>query len=811
MESPILGSWRVGYTTHKDLDRGHDKSYDGVHHFKDIKMISLLDARGITVAVRPMHDGDLLKTGSILDFKFHRVRIGACLISPPEVRDHAPDVEPIVVSPSMSIHASLAMGLDFSLGSVFKSDVKRKFRSTVHPLGKANHFLLVVSFGRSKFKLDEFSVSLALESCIGGLADDLSVLQLDERVFRFSVSSKQVGFLIYSLKSVACTAFKCYFHLWCGGGPFWRREFDLWQKECNAEWVLVSPNKNRTDRAVQALKLRPRKSNMKSRVISQVKRNLSFATFEAYPACPGYEYPASDVEVADVIQAGYDCPQIRKRVSIAAHISALDKDVQIQFGQFRNRIHDNACMSVSEPSPTLTPVIPPAVAERASLLDQGPAHDDAFEAMIDDMVDQVWSCRHCLSFSHNTMDCVGKVRCKSCFRYGHIKSECWKAKSSMRWVAKNMPKQCALDSRASEPPKGQTSAEFSATEKTLSSAPPPQRSDSMANFPVDPHRFVPAGFHVLEPWGADERPARVYVTAPAAPPKRHESWVIAQVAPRPEGADIDEVLNQVHDHIEQHLHWDVVSFAESAVGLGLSRMADSAIRDLLVAQPPHELGHGRMLTFVRHDEGENFRATVYTRLSWLMILNMPFDYRTEEFIRDAVAKFGKTRGDESPEPDNGIPHPQFFVGPIPPHDNWVPPQHDDWENWQNEAAVHLVPGAGPEVEILVNPIQWDEVEIEDVTDEDVLSDVPIPSLGVQEEFVPFNPLAIVPFVETALQQLLQLNSNSDEDSSADAYTSQNSHGGQQNPTARKLVFDEASDSQVPSGDNVVPACMLLEA
>ncbi|KAM0930964.1 hypothetical protein ACQ4PT_000663 [Festuca glaucescens] len=693
----------VGYTTRKDLDRGRDMLYDGVLHFKDVKMISLLDARGITVAVRPMHDGDLLKMGSILDFKYHRVRIGVCLISPPEVCDHTPDVEPIVVSPFMSVHASLAMGLDFSLGSVFKSDVKRKFGSTVHPLGKANHFLLVVSFGRSKFKLDEFSVSLALESCIG----------------------------------------------------------------------------------------------------------------------------ASDVEVADVIQAGYDCPQIRKRVSIAAHISALDKDVQIQFGQFRNRIRDNACMAVSEPSPTLLHVIPPAVVEQASLLDQGPAQDDAFMAMIDDMVDQVWSCRRCLSFSHNTVDCVGKVRCKSCFRYGHIKSECWKEKSSMRWVAKNMPKQCALDSRASEPPKGQTFAEFSATEKTLSSDPSLQRSDSMANFPVDPHRFVPAGFHVLEPWGADERPARLYVTAPAAPPKRHESWVIAQVAPRPEGAEIDEVLNQVHDHIEQHLHWDVVSFAESAVGLGLFHMADSAIRDLLVAQPPHELGHGRMLSFVRHDEGENFRATVYTRLSWLMMLNMPFDYRTEEFIRDAVAKFGKMRGDESPEPDNGIPHPQFFVGPIPPHDNWVPPQHDNWENWQNEAAgdnnqghggwdepqqqqapvqqqssitfqfsgasvssVHLVPGAGPEVEILVNPIQWDEVEIEDITDEDDLSDVPVPSLGEQGEIVPFNPLAIVPFVETAWHQLLQLNSNSNEDSSAEAYTSQNSHGGQQNPTARKLVFDE---------------------
>jgi hypothetical protein len=136
----------------------------------------------------------------------------------------------------------------------------------------------------------------------------------------------------------------------------------------------------------------------------------------------------------------------------------------------------------------------------------------------------------------------------------------------------------------------------------------------------------------------------MYVTAATPPPRRHESWAIAQVLPRPEGAEIDEVLNQVHDHIQENLHLEVVNFAESAVGLGLYRMRDSAVRDLLVNQPAHQLENGRTVTFVRHDEGENFRATVYTRLSWLMMLNLPMDYRNEEFLRDSVAKFGKMRG-----------------------------------------------------------------------------------------------------------------------------------------------------------------------
>jgi hypothetical protein len=70
-------------------------------------------------------------------------------------------------------------------------------------------------------------------------------------------------------------------------------------------------------------------------------------------------------------------------------------------------------------------------------------------------------------------------------------------------------------------------------------------------------------------------------------------------------------------------------------------MQDSITRDLLVAQPAFNIGHGRLLTFVRHDEGANFHSTVYTRLSWIMLLDLPLDYHNEEFLCEAFAKFGK--------------------------------------------------------------------------------------------------------------------------------------------------------------------------
>jgi hypothetical protein len=71
----------------------------------------------------------------------------------------------------MSVHASISLGLDFSLWLAFKAEVRHNFGSTVHPLGKANHFLMVVPSGRAKFKLSKDLVSMALESCLGGLCN----------------------------------------------------------------------------------------------------------------------------------------------------------------------------------------------------------------------------------------------------------------------------------------------------------------------------------------------------------------------------------------------------------------------------------------------------------------------------------------------------------------------------------------------------------------------------------------------------------------------------------------------------------------
>jgi hypothetical protein len=82
-------------------------------------------------------------------------------------------------------------------------------------------------------------VATILQSVIGGSAELFRVLPLGGRVFRFSVSSRVVGFHIYGLRSFDCSSFKVFFNLWHGGGPNYIAEFRRWEAEEQAKWTTV--------------------------------------------------------------------------------------------------------------------------------------------------------------------------------------------------------------------------------------------------------------------------------------------------------------------------------------------------------------------------------------------------------------------------------------------------------------------------------------------------------------------------------------------------------------------------------------------
>jgi hypothetical protein len=70
----------------------------------------LLNAKGTPIIGRYLENGEIFSIGSDVVFPFHRAKVQVYMISPPKVREP----EPISCDASMSVHAFLAMGLDFS-------------------------------------------------------------------------------------------------------------------------------------------------------------------------------------------------------------------------------------------------------------------------------------------------------------------------------------------------------------------------------------------------------------------------------------------------------------------------------------------------------------------------------------------------------------------------------------------------------------------------------------------------------------------------------------------------------------------------
>lgn len=127
--------------------------------------------------------------------------------------------------------------VSFSQGLSLQRHVWRSFRLPISCSGfNPREFFLVVSFGRCKFRLCPISVGLILQATIGGVAADFKVLQLDSRVFHFSIASNLVGHFLSKLRSYECRSYKLYFHLWNYGGPNWKFEFRNFLSEEESSW-----------------------------------------------------------------------------------------------------------------------------------------------------------------------------------------------------------------------------------------------------------------------------------------------------------------------------------------------------------------------------------------------------------------------------------------------------------------------------------------------------------------------------------------------------------------------------------------------
>jgi hypothetical protein len=100
--------------------------------------------------------------------------------------------------------ARLVKDWNFQRGKDFEASIFDRFMLPVHHPSSSPRgaFHLLAVFRRYTFRLTESSVSLALHSILGGAPAGFHVTFIRDRHFRFSVSTKQVGFTVSELKRI---------------------------------------------------------------------------------------------------------------------------------------------------------------------------------------------------------------------------------------------------------------------------------------------------------------------------------------------------------------------------------------------------------------------------------------------------------------------------------------------------------------------------------------------------------------------------------------------------------------------------------
>ena len=329
--------------------------------------------------------------------------------------------------------AALVRNWDFSPGKRFGTEVLQRFSTSVHhpsPTPDGSFFLLAV-FRRYLFRLTEDSVAMALHCCLGGSPAGFHVVFESDRHFRFSVSNKQVGFLIRSLKRITIEQFDVYFHLWHDGGANWVKEKIKWQKEEN-RWTIQTNRKNKRNSARKKVsfhhklvqdspitKSQPRELN------SVIKIGSFYCPFDPIDSSLVRDFTEDSLPLDR--EFGTDSSQFNKDFHKGPRSSlGSNKDVPVYsvFQKLKSdlRIDENGGRSncpmqykeaINGNAPQGVRFIFPSNASRC--------------------------CFRCLSPGHFVRDCFCDIRCIYCFNYGHKAQVCVKRRvaAKLKWVSRS--------------------------------------------------------------------------------------------------------------------------------------------------------------------------------------------------------------------------------------------------------------------------------------------------------------------------------------------------------------------------------------
>jgi hypothetical protein len=139
---------------------------------RSAKRMILLDHEEVLIDARFLLEDEVIKPGLSLEMPVHKVIVGSEI---PASKSSKVSTEKS--NPPSIINSFTHLSLNFYKGVSFKKDIMNKFGSSVafQPGFRKREFILVISFGRTSFRLDIHTVGLVLQACFGDPASRFRV------------------------------------------------------------------------------------------------------------------------------------------------------------------------------------------------------------------------------------------------------------------------------------------------------------------------------------------------------------------------------------------------------------------------------------------------------------------------------------------------------------------------------------------------------------------------------------------------------------------------------------------------------------
>lgn len=340
-----------------------------------------------------------------------------------------------------------------------------------------------------------------MQACLGGTPHGFSVNCLRDNCFSFHVCNKRVGLFVNSIRDFTCKDFHVRFHLWGNGGPNWRREFDLWQKEEDNLWTVVTSKKNAHHPT--SFVTRKSVSNQRNSRLLGKRQVDKPSVFKRLFLSNGDPFP-----VHQCSSSGTKIPPLLLQ-------------------------HDSNSV-VSFHSPAISPVVAPSVItvvndhlspriESSLNLNSGPARSVSS------------ACKRCLAHGHSPSDCHNSIRCRKCFNYGHAARSCLARKTSKSSA------DILLEGAPSSPSVSPSSRPISSSEAQCPASPScktplaivlPSTMAHLHDVDFRLEMFQPQGTNIEAPW--EGRTPRADFTLQGALPNSHQEFAAVVVDPQPQ-------------------------------------------------------------------------------------------------------------------------------------------------------------------------------------------------------------------------------------------------------------------------------------